>query len=860
MIGTIVNAVLFAFAAICILVGVLKGRKNPWQKTVARLVCILLSAVTSILIAKLIASATGSAIYEIVKTEVFTEELAELPEALPSLEAIMTALVCIILCPIIFCILLLIFRGIFAIISHFVMKAIIKEEPKPAPKAAPAAEEQAENSEAGEVNEVSEAAEGSEDAPAPSPKPKKSAGLSPKAGRAISMAVGAVCGIVIFVISWAPLTGALGLFGSVTDALKEQEFEDIEEITEISDSITGSAAVKVTNAMGGRLVFNSLTSAKASGVKIVLEKEIDSAIIFLQALTTVTEENVEKDAQVSALRSISAAFDNSSLIPLVTSEFLAGASDAWSRGEAFCGIDAPVSDDSAMGTFLASVLEGFKDSTVDTIKADVNTIIEVASLVIENDVMDSAESDVSALLADTEFMRSLLLEILENPHTAEIANDGLDFFMQLFASSALGAKESIEPLYDSLLADVAELMQNPDVEDIAKEIKSVFNGYGISLTDESATLLATELGGKYGISAQDVQNALDNNELTINLTDKTQTNVYINNKEALVEHSVLVTTEQLSTKHSQITNPEEEVDKLVDTIASLPELIEAMEEDSSDIPLFMKNIGAVLDKFASSELIGKDCTDTLVLMIFQSDILTDVLSLDKVSTTGAANTIIRGAETKSYATVMEDLAKTVDALISLGESEDLKNDDSIKNLLDTITVESAEVIEHMIDSELISSLGVNEKSAETMSEMVTSTLNKLASIKEEGTISEEQYNAEIESITYLINTALDVSTGEGEDSEILISEYVDTILDSEVVTSTVIEAVYGEGGTEAIHNPLEIEFEPTEEEKQELTEALTTKLNSASEEDKETMEMTITAIASLINVEVVIENGTVILP
>ena len=208
---------------------------------------------------------------------------------------------------------------------------------------------------------------------------------------------------------------------------------------------------------------------------------------------------------------------------------------------------------------------------------------------------------------------------------------------------------------------------------------------------------------------------------------------------------------------------------------------------------------------------------------------------------------------------MSDLAKTIDALVALSDSNDIKNDDSIKNLLGTITQESAEVIEHMINTDLITGLGVNEKSAETMSDMVTSTLGKLADIKESNSMSEEQYNAEIDAITYLINTAIDVASGNGNESEIVISEYVDTILDSEIVTATIIESVYGDE-SEAVINPLDIEFEPTTEEKIELTDALTNKLNSATGEEREEMEKAITAIASLINVEIIITGNGVILP
>lgn len=857
-IGLILSVVLFAIAAISVALGILKGYRKPLIKTVAKTVSVILSAIVSIIAAKTVAAKLGGILYTEFGNEIFTDELATLPEAIPSLEGIAVALIGILTAPILFIILLIIFRVIFAIISAIVL-SIITAKRKSAPKSSSDGKGANENISEAEETEDNTSETDSESSAKSGEEESSPKGLSDGCKRGIGMALGAVCALIVFVVSWAPITGFLALTGEISLNLPSEGEDDIPEIEPYIEAISNNAAVKFTNGLGGNLVFNTLTTSKVGDVKVKLAKETGSLGAVISAITLITDEEAESSVQANALRDLSSAFESSSLLPIVASEFLSGAADAFSRGEEFLGISMD-SDEGAMNELLVSAVASFKNSTLETVKEDVHTIIEVAALLIEKGVAgEDGETDVSALLSDTEFMKSLLLEMLGNTHMSSIVHDGINVFIKMFVTDALGAHASADELYPLLLDELAGLDCPED--ELSGAVKKAFDKYGITISDKSANDLASELSPiVFGnADAAAVQEVLDSIKLTIVLPNKTEKTAYINNAATLADFTVIKTAEDLTTESKPITNPEAEVDILVETIATLPELSGALEGDTSDISSFMKSIGRILDKFSATELIGKECTDMLVILIFQSDAISDVIPISRVSITSAAESIIRGSENKSYEQVMSDLSKTLEALLKLSQSENLKDDDSIKNLLDTITTESAEVIEHMIDSELVSELGVSEKSAESLSNMVTSTLNKLAEAKENESFDEEQYNKEIESITYLINTAIDVSREDGENIEINVSDYVDTILDSEIVTSVILESVYDENGNATV-NPLDIEFEPTEEEKTELADALTDKLNSVSEEERAQMEKTITAIAGLINVEVIITGGGVMLP
>ena len=848
----LITSILFAFLAIALGVGVFKGYRQPWQKTVTRIATVFLAFLTAIGVAKEIAKSVASFAFEMVKSNISAEMFAEITKSLPSLEKIVGALCCIVLAPIIYVIPLILFRIIYAIIGHFIVKAIVGEDDLL---------DEDEDEEAAEEEEAPAATEeASEDDDSEEIVSTGSIGE-----KILGMALGALCGLLIFVVSWAPLTGAIGLIGDLSDTLKTQtqDVAELEEIYEIVDPITDSAAVKFTNAMGGEAIFNSLTTARASGVKIQLRSEIDCIIAIVKNIDVFTDGGEFTDEKIVTIANIvTDVFDNSTILPMLASEFITGAANAWSNNEAFCGVTLPIDFENAeLKGFILDTIAGFKDSNVDTVRQDVHTIVNIAVILVENDVLDSLETgDAMQLLKDTEVMRPLLIEIFKNPHTAAIVDNTLDFAIHFFASSVLNANDSLDDLYVTLVGDLAEIKASENEKDITNDIKSAFSKVGISLTKESAEALKDKFIATFGedlsgISVNGVTALLSGNDITITLSDKTTTSLKIKDNASIVKYTVLITVDALKSTHSGITNIEKEVDTLVNTIASLPELADAMNGDNQDLGVFMQNIGGILDDISASQLIGRDCTNNLIILIFQSDLISDVLPIDTVSITNAARTIINGAANKSYKVVMAELGKTVDALMAFTDSNnaDIKDTETLNNLLTTITPESAEIIENMISEELVSNLGVDDESASAMTNILSTTLNKIAAT--EG----DNKSEEVEKITNVISTTLDMTTGGGENVEITMTDYVGDILDSSVLTETIVEHTYDENG-ELKDNALNTDYTyvpADDEEKAELEATLTEKL--AASENKEDTEKAIQAIGSIINVQFVIVDGVVTL-
>ena len=864
--SAIVTGVLFAFLAIAIGYGVFKGYRQPWQKTVARIATVFLASLTAIGVAKGIAKSLASTAFQMVVANIDPQLFAELTKSLPSIEKILGALCCIVLAPIIYVIPLILFRIIYAIISYFIMKAILGDEDALTDEEMEAeVEEELKSTRAHKILKAAETAdEQTEQAAKDEEVVITDSNVIGK--KLLGMGLGALCGLMIFVLSWAPLTGAIGLIGEVSDTLNLNEMEELAEVYEILDPITDSAAVKFTNALGGKGVFNSLATSRVNGAKFALRTEIDSLIIVADNIDLLSDGGELTDEKIIAIANLfTKVFDKSTILPMLASEFITGAANAWSNDEAFCGIMLPFdSENKTLSIFKTPILNAigqFKDSNVDTVRQDVHTIVNIVIILVENDALDTLKnSDAMQLLENTKVMRPLLIEIFKNSHTAAIVDNTLDYAIHFFASDVLKANDNLDDLYVSLVNDLAEIKASENEKNITNDIKSAFSKVGISLTKESAEALKDKFIATFGenlsgISVNGVKSLLSGNDITITLSDKTTTTLKIKDNASIVKHTVLITVDALKSTHRGITDIEKEVDTLVKTIASLPELANAMNGDIEKYGEYMQNIGGILDDISASQLIGRDCTNNLIILIFQSDFISEVLPIDTVSITNAAKTIINGAANKSYKVIMAELGKTVDALMSFTDSNnaDVKDTETLNNLLVTITPESAEIIENMISEELVSDLGVDEESASAMTNILSTTLNKIANT------DDEKKSEEVEKITNVINTTIDMTTGGGENADITMKDYVGDILDSSVLTETVVEHTYDENG-ELKENALNTNYtyQPADdEEKAELEATLTEKL--AASENKEDTEKAIQAIGSIINVQFVIVDGVVIL-
>ena len=191
-----------------------------------------------------------------------------------------------------------------------------------------------------------------------------------------------------------------------------------------------------------------------------------------------------------------------------------------------------------------------------------------------------------------------------------------------------------------------------------------------------------------------------------------------------------------------------------------------------------------------------------------------------------------------------------------------KNDgreDAIKYILENIDVDSAAVIKETLTSDVLLQFGMNNVESEAMSSTLNSIVDEIAA--NESDYSEEQLNAEMEAISMIVNTVKG-ATSEEEDnlfateegdyskSDLTAEQFVETIVESEIVASAIINSSKDEEG-ELIDDPYKISSGMSASDKESVTNALESYYeNNKTEpaEDKE-LEKKLNAIANILGVQ-----------
>jgi len=205
---------------------------------------------------------------------------------------------------------------------------------------------------------------------------------------------------------------------------------------------------------------------------------------------------------------------------------------------------------------------------------------------------------------------------------------------------------------------------------------------------------------------------------------------------------------------------------------------------------------------------------------------------------------------KSYSDVTSTVSgviKTVNNATDSTMSNEQKAE-NIEELINNITPDTADLVADMITPSYVENMGVPTAQSASASDMITSLLHNMADYSENGDPS--RIKAESDAVNQLMSVALNSAdksnkrmfSGDG-DSKLGISAYdfVALMLDSEVISKTLEETVYGNG---YVHNPLGLDS---------LGEADETDLNAAlaryaSEHNGAEVRRGLVAVASLLNV------------
>ena len=267
----------------------------------------------------------------------------------------------------------------------------------------------------------------------------------------------------------------------------------------------------------------------------------------------------------------------------------------------------------------------------------------------------------------------------------------------------------------------------------------------------------------------------------------------------------------------------------------------------------------MLDKLASTDTIGKTCVDDLIIALMQSDVTESMMAMNDTEAARFALSIISATKDTGYESVMNSIANAVEAL-SL--AKDSTSAETLLAVLETLTPETASALKHLITPDVMGSIGIEGEKAEVMSNIISNIFDNIAEAKTNG-ITEEEYNAEIEMVSDIINVTMSMASGSSSPDEIFgdsaeagntVQGYVNNVMDSEIIGTTIIDSVYGDSDTPKM-DPLGANVELSESEETVLLDTINEKLSEADESEKEETEKKLTAIAAFVNVKIDITDG-----
>lgn len=889
-VSVIFSVIFFLIVALGAYRGFRRAKKKGLKHSVTRFVIILLSALISILVARAVAVKISKALYTALADGTLPQQITDVFNDLPSAPAVILALVCMILAPILFYPINSIIKLILKLISPLaialalsVFKLISKAFAGKSKKnggtednAAPEAEEAEQFSDASsqpDAAEVSEAVSDDisvsdeiTDVKKKAKKPKKQKRDRHKApdsdsrsGGILSVTFGILAGVLSVFIFFAPILAGLGIIGMIEDVASGAEIAEVEEIApalEIAHGCTHNAAVSVSNALGGKLMFNALTTFKVNGEKIALYNELELVCGIAETAFSVYDEEKTAEQKTAALDGILPLFDKSSIIPIMVSEFLAGAAEAWDSGDTFCGISLPVDKESPLHDMLIDTLAVFKDSTAQTVREDVATVIKIASVVVKNDVVGNSPENPAELLDNRKLVSDLLFEVFENTRLKilvdSLANTGIRMM-----TSALSVPESFDGIYNSFLNGLKNA-SGTDAETLQASFNGVFRRYGIDITEGSLAGFTNSVIANCGFNPYSL------NESTLKTLLK---NIDINKKETVYTAdlsteegyrgaTLLITAQHVDeVQGAVVSDSRAEADALAEVFASVSEVTDLFSGEGGGVSSTVKSFGKILDKLAACGTIGRGCVDSLLVALIQSDSVYDTLHMDKVEATHFANAIVDGAKSTSYSAMMDHVSDVVDAMTKSSQGELDKS--NMESVISSLTPETATALGHLVSDNLVENMGFGAETASGVSGMLTNVFDNIAEVKKNNTMDDATYAEESRKIAELIDVTMTIS--ENKSDSVDIDSYVDNVMSSTIVTDSLCESVYADGDTPII-DPLNSGMNLSDSDKDSLVNNLQSKLDAADAADKDATARNAVAVAAYMNVKVEIVNGIVTIP
>lgn len=327
--------------------------------------------------------------------------------------------------------------------------------------------------------------------------------------------------------------------------------------------------------------------------------------------------------------------------------------------------------------------------------------------------------------------------------------------------------------------------------------------------------------------------------------------------------STLLTLDELYAylKHyNNCSDAEAEAKKVGEIFAEIAKAFGDLDLDNIKLSDVMNKMGGVFDLMKASEVFGTDTTKVFLTMVLQSNAISESIGLSHTELNDFADKVNNYAENKDggYADATGAVSGTLDAIDKASDktvSREEKKQAS-ENMINSISHENKEVITSLITSNMVNDFGVGVENTDTVSESFKNLIENMATYKD-GDRSDEDLSSEAHAVSKILSLAT-VGAGEGPmfdkdgiegsvDSS--SDEFIKTMVESEVVMSTIAQTVEGkENGS----NPYGISYD-TEEEREDVAKSLEQYYVDNAEKGGEELEAKLYDLALVMDVEIDLE-------
>ncbi len=830
MFGLIFSAAFLVVALLFMLVGALKGKKTVWQLSVTRISLSVISAIIAAFVSSLIAwHGIGAALGSILEIEWIMNEL-------PSGKDIITAIAAMIVAPLLFTFLYTIIRLIAKAFTRLIARQFLRLT-TPKEKTEDVKAEQELLADDSMENHIKEP--GGDNSPGiDSEKDNKNRMFKLEKNSWVGALCGALCSFVTLCILLVPMVGTLDVVGDMASLpvhtlAASDETGMMDTVADVVDGASGNAGVVTVKLVGGGLLYDAMTTYKVGDTRVTLRREAEFIKTVSVAVLAATDKEASNEEKAEGIREIAVAFEKSDMVPILVAEVTHAAASDWKEGNDFHGIKRPSMGES-FDPLMISLVEAFAESGRDTIKDDVATIVEIVAVLMEKDALGSLGSNPLAILSKEDATAQVIENLLDNPRL-DVVVDGISDFGIGVLMDAVGATKDVSPLYSRFKTDV-QGVYGETAEDLSAAYAKVFDKHGLKVSEEQCTSAA--------------QTKLDGG----NILEWVANNV-VADEEDYVNKTAIVPINMITEGRQEVQNKEREAKLLARAYVQAYELKNRMSASTFGVKDMVAEMGPILDSFALTESVGPVKTAYILKAMLQSETVRDKIGFSVLEASNSADSISKNSATKSYAAMLNSLMLAVD-MIEAASDPNVNTNDAVEKMLADLTPESAEVLQTISTPEVMKKYDVPEKSAKPTSELMSDTFGNLSDAKENG-MSDEDYAKESAAVSNMMSVAMSSKGGAvfGENSAtgITSDQFVDDIMNSTVMSDTLVEKVYGEGDEPKI-DPLASERSMSEEENTSFMTSLNNKWNASDKSESTKRE--IVAIAAIMNVKVTVtESG-----